>query len=143
MTDVLFAKSESTVPASVPSVVQSSIPLVPSSARKKRNPPTSTRPDGDELPTPGWMSFTRTAPASLPSLFQSSVALVTSFAAKNSVRFRGVRGVEGEPKVSPMRKVPAAVPSLRQSLHPFSLRSSWAPRFGASMIPGPPPVTTV
>ena len=61
-----------TVPASVPSLFQSSIPLTPSDALKKSVPWTFVRLAGAELPTSGVTSMTRTLPASVPSLFHNS-----------------------------------------------------------------------
>ena len=58
-----------TVPAAVPSLFQSSMPWMPSSAAKYAVPPTSVsdqRYDG-----PGPMSFTITVPAAVPSLLQA------------------------------------------------------------------------
>ncbi len=62
-----------TVPAAVPSVFQSAGPCTPSSARKKRAPPTTVSSLGSEEQMPGQMSRTMTVPASVPSERQSSV----------------------------------------------------------------------
>ena len=61
-----------TVPAAVPSLFHSSVPLAPSSAVKKSVPSDVRQVRGLELPVPGLMSLTRTVPAAVPSLFHSS-----------------------------------------------------------------------
>jgi hypothetical protein len=72
----------STVPASVPSLLQSSLPFTGSVAAKKSVPFTFVRFDGNDGLAPGTMSFTRTVPASVPSLLQSSTSLRPDLAAK-------------------------------------------------------------
>ena len=77
-----------TVPDSVPSLLQSSMPWVPSSARNSRwslvavimaQSPLSNDPDaGKPLELPGLMSLTITVPDSVPSLLHSSLPLVPS-----------------------------------------------------------------
>ena len=69
-----------TVPASVPSLFQSSFPLTPSLAPKYNAPEKKKRSSGPEPLEPGQMSLTMTVPASVPSLFQSSPPFVPSFA---------------------------------------------------------------
>ena len=73
-----------TVPDSVPSLLHSSVPWVPSSASKNMVSPTTV--NEFELPPlppePGTMSLTITVPDSVPSLFHSSVPWVPSLARK-------------------------------------------------------------
>ena len=57
------------VPTAVPSLVQSSLPWMPSSARKY-NPPFE-REERCGVGTTDWISFTKTVPAAVPSLFHS------------------------------------------------------------------------
>jgi hypothetical protein len=61
------------VPAGVPSLFHSSLPLDASTAEKKSVPSTSVSPSGYEPSVPGRMSFTRTVPAAVPSLFHNSM----------------------------------------------------------------------
>src|SRR6266705_575035 len=69
-----------TVPASVPSLFQSSAPELPSLARKYSAPLKTVNPRGVE-PAPGLMFFTHTVPASVPLVFQSSTPEAPSLAA--------------------------------------------------------------
>ena len=70
----------------VPSLFQSSKPLVPSSALKKMLSLKGVKPEGLELPAPGRIpSLTGIGVADVPSLFQSSLPLVPSLAWKKSV----------------------------------------------------------
>src|SRR6266487_3694105 len=105
-----------TVPAVVPSVFQSSIPLTPSSAAKKSVAPTAVRYFGEELY--GEISLTFTVPAEVPSLFHSSTSPPST---KNSVPFTLV-SLSGHPQVPGHRSltitVPVAVPSLFHSSPP-------------------------
>ena len=80
-----------TVPAAVPSLFQSSRPLVPSLAAKNSVPLTLVRELGEELLLPLTISFTNTVPSAVPSLFQSSRPFVPSSAVKNSVPLTFVR----------------------------------------------------
>jgi hypothetical protein len=74
------------VPASDPSLFQSSRPCVPSVPEKNRVSPTFV---SLETPEPsGLMSLTMTVPASVPSLFHSSRPWVPSSAAKKRVPAR-------------------------------------------------------
>ena len=71
----------STVPASVPSLFQSSDPFVASLAVKNSVPFTFVRYVGDtNSSAAGQMSLTSTVPARVPSLFQSSYPCVASVA---------------------------------------------------------------
>ena len=60
------------VVAAVPSLFQSSYPLLPSSAAKNSLPATLVRWLGSELPEPGLMSLTLLVVAAVPLLFHSS-----------------------------------------------------------------------
>jgi hypothetical protein len=121
------------VPAEVPSLLQSSVPLVPSFAEKNKVPFTSVSEAGDP-PTPkGWISFTCSVPSGVPSLFQSALATL-----KKSVSFTAA-GNTGSAEGGPRRKkpiratVPSGVPSLFQSsrvLRWSMLRKSVSPRAG-------------
>src|SRR4051794_27266755 len=73
------------VPEEVPSLFQSTLPVVPSSVRKNSVPLILTSEVGEELLLPGTISFTRLVPAAVPSLLQSSTPLVPSLTVKNSV----------------------------------------------------------
>jgi hypothetical protein len=73
----------------VPSVFQSSSPLVKSLAVKKRVLPTTVRFLGLELPSPGKMLATRLVV--VPSVFQSSLPLLPSLAVKKRVLPTAVR----------------------------------------------------
>ena len=123
------------VPASVPSLFQSSWPFVPSLAEKYRVPPTAVRLPGEELAAPGLMSLTMTVPATVPSLFHSSWPLVASLARKYStaptaVRFPRVELPEPGSKSLSMI-VPAAVPSVFHS----SVPSSPVPSAAKKVVP--------
>jgi hypothetical protein len=72
----------STVPASVPSLVQSSTPVAGWYAAKYRRPLATASAAGTEPPGPGTMSFTITVPAVVPSVRHSSTPCATSLAAK-------------------------------------------------------------
>ncbi len=63
--------STSTVPAAVPSVFHSSVPVTVK-AEKKTVSPTTVSSAGTDEPRPGLMSLTSTVPAAVPSLFHSS-----------------------------------------------------------------------
>ncbi len=92
-----------TVPAAVPSLFQSSLPLMPSLAEKNSVPFTLVRNAGIESPAPAMMSFTNTVPAAVPSLFQSSKPLPPpSLAEKNSVPFT-LAGALAELALTPCR----------------------------------------
>ena len=62
--------------------IQSSLPVVPSSALKNSLLPTSVKLVGKELPVPALISLTMTVPAEVPSLLQSSRPFTESLAAK-------------------------------------------------------------
>ena len=63
----------STVPAAVPSLFHSSVPLAPSLAREEQRAVDVGQVVGIASRTlPAWMSLTRTVPAAVPSLFHSS-----------------------------------------------------------------------
>ena len=61
-----------TVPSGVPSLLQSSWPVISSVARKNKIPFAAVRSCGTELSLPGLMSFTSLVPVAVPSLLQSS-----------------------------------------------------------------------
>ncbi len=63
----------STVPAPVPSLLQSWLPF---KTVKNSVPLTLVRFEGEAEPLPGMMSLTSTVPSGVPSLFQSSVPVV-------------------------------------------------------------------
>ena len=71
-----------TVPAPVPSLFQSSLPLVPSFATKNNVPPKLIGLSGSADDVPERISFTNTVPPEVPSLFQSSLPLLPAIAAK-------------------------------------------------------------
>src|SRR5262245_16634042 len=108
----------SIVPPSLPSLVQSSAPFVPSSARKKRVPSTSAEVRTLDDREPGRMSLTITVPALVPSVFQSSLPCVPSLAPKKSAPFEFANALglelEAPARMSFSIAVPAAVPSLFQ-----------------------------
>jgi hypothetical protein len=81
------------VPASVPSLCHSSIPLLPSKAMKYRLPLAQVNLVGDPLLLPGQITLTRTVPASVPSLCHSSIPLLPSLAAKYRLPFQLTRRV--------------------------------------------------
>ena len=62
----------SRVPASVPSLLHSSVPVSGRKAAKNRILPTRVSESGEDEPAPGTMSLTRAVPSALPSLFHSS-----------------------------------------------------------------------
>src|SRR5690606_6711207 len=62
-----------TVPAAVPSVFHSSVPVDPSLALKYSAPLNSLKYAGLELVAPTLMSFTMTVPAAVPSDFHTSM----------------------------------------------------------------------
>ena len=95
-----------TVPASVPSLFHSSLPLTPSSAEKNSVPPTAVRSSMSEPEPPGSMSLTRTVPAAVPSLFHSSSPCSPSLARKNSVPPTAVRRNGLEPNGIAVRSCP-------------------------------------
>ena len=66
------------IPAALPSLVKSSKPCRPSSARKLTCPSTTARPLGAEPFRPGRTSFTSFVPAAVPSLRQSSAPCTPS-----------------------------------------------------------------
>lgn len=80
-----------TVPASVPSLFQGSIPWRPSSAKKNSVPPTLVSRVGAEEYKPGWMSLTRWVPACVPSVIHSSHPKPMRSAVKNALPPTGVR----------------------------------------------------
>jgi len=91
-----------TVPAAVPSLFQSSRPVLgeklkvdpsgPSVAAKKSVPPTLVRLDGSEPATPGLISRRRNVPAVVPSVRQSSrLPALTSSALKKRLAPATVR----------------------------------------------------
>jgi hypothetical protein len=92
----LMSSTISVPPARGPPVLfQSSMPLVPSSAAKKRVPPRSVRSVGEELAAPGLMFATIVAP--VPVLFHSSWPLVPSLAVKYRVPLTLVSSAGDEP----------------------------------------------
>ncbi len=116
-----------TVPPEVPSLFQSSLPFVPSSATKKRVPLTSTNISGALPPLPDLMSLTITVPAAVPSLFQSSFPLVPSLALKKNSPLETVKCLDTITEAIPspvpelmslIMTVPPSVPSLLQSSLP-------------------------
>ncbi len=78
-------------PALVPSVDQSSMPLVPSLAAKYKRPLTLVSELGSEPVKPGSKSRTWTVPALVPSLFHNSEPLLPSVARKYNVPFTFVK----------------------------------------------------
>src|SRR5436190_22697855 len=102
-----------TVPAAVPSLVQSSVPCAPSEAAKNRVPFKLMRLVGEEPTPPGLISATMDVPAAVPSLIQSSFPCEPSLAEKNRAPFTTVRelGEELNTRLVTMR-VPDGVPSL-------------------------------
>src|SRR5690606_16089234 len=104
------------VPASVPSLFQSSWPLVPLSALKYNTPFTSVNSVGYPEGIPWLISFSSTVPALVPSLFQSSHPFI-SVAGKYKTAFTLTKPLLPVPVTTSLtRKVPASVPSLFQSL---------------------------
>ena len=123
-----------TVPDSVPSLFQSSVPLVPSSALKYRVLPTAVKLSGLLSEDPTRMSFTMTVPDSVPSLFQSSDPFKPLFPWKYRVDPRSTLLLEMNPSFSVVlmsltRTVPPGVPSETQSSRPYSRLLMWANNF--------------
>src|SRR2546425_13922 len=120
----------STVPASVPSLFQSSRPVSGRLATKKTLLPTRTKKLDAEYsidePAPMLMSLTSTVPSEVPSLFQSSLQTPGLSALKKSVPLLATRSMgtdDPDPGlISLTRTVPAAVPSLFHSSVPVSGR---------------------
>ncbi len=111
-----------TVPGPVPSLIQGSLPVLPSLAKKIRELPNGASWLGFEEAEAGLRLATRTVPGPDPSLFQSSVPLVPSLARKKRVEPTAVScaGLELEApgRMSLTSPVPGPVPSLFQSSVP-------------------------
>ena len=78
------------VPAAVPLLDHSSLPLVPSSARKKRIPLMFVSSNKLAPFMPGRMSLTIVVPARVPSVFHSSFPRWGVVATKNVIPFTSV-----------------------------------------------------
>ena len=126
-----LTSATSTVPAALPSLFHSSVPLpgalVPLLAEKYTVVPSGTRLATLLLLEPGQMSFTSTVPASVPSLFHSSAPMEPPSALKNSVDPAAVMPDGEEAPVPGLMSltctVPASVPSLFHSSAPAA---SWS-----------------
>src|SRR5436190_2037797 len=120
----------STVPASVPSLFQSSVPVPESEAVKKSVPPTAVRAAGDDELFPDTMSLTSTVPSGVPSLRQSSLP-VPAWRAENIRVPLTLARLPGEEEPAPgsmslTSTVPWVVPSLFQSSMPTPMSErSW------------------
>src|SRR5262245_20783293 len=120
------------VPASVPSLVQSSVPDPGVDARKNNRLLNTTSPEGLDPPAPGLMSLTRVVPSAVPSVRHNSVPLVSGTPAlKKSTPLRTAPGLEMLVDPAPGLRsatscVPSAVPSLFHSSTP--LEGSLAPK---------------
>jgi len=117
-----------TVPAAVPSLFQSSSPLMPSLAVKHNTPFMTVKLAEEkfiELPNPTKMSLTISVPAAEPSDFHNSYPFMLLFAIKYSTPFKlaswlGKGKLLAAPAfISFTISVPAEVPSLFQSSTPF------------------------
>ena len=130
----------STVPALVPSLFHSSVPLGWLVAEKCRVEPTTARLAGLLLLLPGLMSLTNTVPAVVPSLFHSSVSSLSSVATKYRVVPTAVKLVgfeDGVPGLMSLTNtVPAAVPLLFQSSGPLPPPSAWKKRLPPTTVSG-------
>ena len=107
----------SDVPASDPSLRQSSSPAAAVNAVKKRPAAVWTSAEGFEPSGPGLTSFTSRVPPGVPSDAQSSNPWTPSSAAKKRVPFASVSRpgelLFAEATTGPSGFVPAAVPSER------------------------------
>src|SRR5258708_5807230 len=113
----------SSVPAAVPSLLQSSQPVLPTSALKNAVPPTLMIPLGNELLGPGRISLTILVPAVVPSLLHDAFPLPLLPAVKNA---RPPTRVSSDVAFTSFTSsVPPAVPSL---LHRPQLTKSRVPR---------------
>src|SRR5262249_13232037 len=126
-----------TVPAAVPSVRPSSLPVTPSLAAKYRRLPDTTRPNEPLLPGwepsgPGRMSLTTKVPAAVPSLRHSSVPRSAVVARDNRAPLTLTGSRKQRPALpaatSLTRAVPAAVPSVFHSSAPVTPSSAWKNR---------------
>ena len=108
----------SEVPSAVPSVIQSSWPLVPSLAENRARPsPSGAMDDGKLAADPGLMSRSRPVPPAVPSVTQISSPFTPSLAvnrarpppiATTALTFERplARGSNALPMLSPAQSVP-------------------------------------
>src|SRR5438477_8492021 len=114
------------VPPTVPSVLHSSRPVMPSSAENSSALFKTVKAFGEE-PAPGLMSFTRIVPLSVPSLFHNSKPVMPSSALKYKALLNTVKP-DGEESPDELIfftcTVPGTVPSLFHSSRPLTPSSA-------------------
>ena len=120
------SRSTRTVPAAVPSLFHSSLPVsAVVGAEVERAADVGELARATSCRGPGMMSLTRTVPAAVPSLFHSSTPSAPSFGREEERAVRrpsGAGGIElaGPGRMSLTRAVPASVPSLFHSSTPVA-----------------------